>query len=208
MTRVGRRLRLVGVLAVIAVCAGCAGTSSPAGSAAPSRPDPQPTAQPTSQPTVEGLEPCPATAGSRTVADGLPALSLACLGGGASVALAGLATGVPLVINLWASWCAPCQQELPAFQRLHQRAGGRLTFLGVLTKDPSQGWRESLLASGVRYPSVRDDDGVLLAREHGIGLPMTLLVRADGSVAMRYIGPALDDVSLANLVDTHLGVRL
>ncbi|MDQ6649914.1 MAG: TlpA family protein disulfide reductase, partial [Actinomycetota bacterium] len=159
-------------------------------------------------PAVEGLEPCPSSGPARVGPDSLPALTLGCLGAGPSVGLAGLSAGVPMVVNLWASWCAPCQRELPAFQRLHERAGGRLTVLGVLTKDPSPLWRDSLLASGVRYPSVRDDDGTLLARERGVGLPMTLLVRADGSVASRYIGPALDDAALAALVETNLGLHL
>ena len=196
--------RLVGMAAGLVLLAGCATapkTRQPGAAGAP-------TPGRVVEPVLAGLEACPVTSAPRAVAGGLPDLSLSCLGGGPAVGLAGLTSGTPMVVNLWASWCVPCQQELPAFQRLHERAGSRLAMLGVLTKDPSTGWRDSLLTAGVRYPSVRDDDGTLLARERGVGLPMTLFVRGDGSLAMRYLGPALDDATLSALVEAQLGLRL
>lgn len=207
-----RALALTAVLAVVAVAcsrpatdsavpaARASGAAIPtAGAAASGPPAPVPSVQ---------LEPCPGTSAAEQPGGeaGLPTLTLPCLGGGPPVRLDHLPAGTPTVVNLWASWCVPCVEELPALQRAHARLGDRVRFLGVLTKDPSRNWTGTLEATGARYPSVRDDPGTLLAQERGIGLPMTLFVRADGVVAFRYVGKRLDDAHLAALLAEHLGV--
>ena len=65
---------------------------------------------------------CPPLGQQSTAATALPDLELPCLGsaGGSAPALPlRRLTGTPTVLNLWASWCAPCREELPALARLH-----------------------------------------------------------------------------------------
>ena len=70
--------------------------------------------------TAASLEPCPAGLGPQ-----LPDLVLPCLGGGPDVDLRAAAPGRPTLVNVWASWCAPCADEVPELVAFHER--GRAT---------------------------------------------------------------------------------
>lgn len=130
----------------------------------------------------------------------LPELSLDCMAGGAPVRLAELRG--PLVINLWASWCPPCRQELPAFQRLAE--SGRVPVLGVVTEDgrDAASWLADELK--VSLPTVYDRSGGLKAAIGENLLPLTLFVAADGQATV-YRGVALTDQTLAQRVEQHFG---
>lgn len=130
----------------------------------------------------------------------LPELTLECLAGGDPVRLSALRG--PLVINLWASWCAPCRQELPAFQRLAD--SGRVPVLGVVTEDgrDAAAWLADELK--VSLPSVYDRDGALKAAAGENLLPLTLFVGADGRASV-YRDVALTDQTLSQLVQQHFG---
>jgi thiol-disulfide isomerase/thioredoxin len=145
----------------------------------------------------------PAVAAS---ASGLPDVPLPCLAGGPDVVLARL-SGVPTVLNGWASWCVPCRAELPAFQRLSAAAGGRLRVLGVDTEDAAGAAVDFAAARGVRFPSVFDATGRLRTLHRVAGLPFTLFVRADGTVAEVHVGP-LEYTDLAAEAARQLGVRV
>ncbi|MEV4415188.1 TlpA disulfide reductase family protein [Catellatospora sp. NPDC049609] len=129
----------------------------------------------------------------------LPDLALPCLAGGDDVRLKELRG--PLVINLWGSWCAPCREELPAFQRLAD--SGRVPVLGVVTKDDraAAAWLADELKAGM--PAVYDRAGALQSALGENVLPLTLLVGADGRAAV-YRGVALTDDTLSQLVEQHL----
>ncbi|MFY1689320.1 redoxin domain-containing protein [Plantactinospora sp. WMMB782] len=137
----------------------------------------------------------------------LPALSLPCFVGTAEVAVGELRG--PAVLNLWASWCAPCRKELPAFQRLAERTGDRLRVVGVNTGDARPAARSIGEDFGLRFPSLYDRDKSLLT---GLGgrpvLPVTLFVDAEGRIRHRDETGALDDTELAALVRRHLGVAV
>ncbi|WP_144119741.1 TlpA family protein disulfide reductase [Catellatospora sichuanensis] len=130
----------------------------------------------------------------------LPELTLECMAGGDAVRLSTLRG--PLVINLWASWCAPCRQELPAFQRLAD--SGRVPVLGVVTEDgrDAAAWLADELK--VSLPSVYDRSGGLKAAVGENLLPLTLFVGADGRASV-YRDVALTDQTLAQLVEHHFG---
>ncbi|MDM4721294.1 TlpA disulfide reductase family protein [Micromonospora sp. WMMA1363] len=136
----------------------------------------------------------------------LPELTLTCFTGGAPIALRDVRG--PAVINLWASWCAPCRTELPAFQRLSERAEGRLTVLGVNTRDTRSGAQSIGEDFGVRFPTLVDQ-GESLQRSLGrSAIPLTVLVDADGRVRHVDASGALDDARLAELVRRHLAVAV
>lgn len=135
----------------------------------------------------------------------LPDLTLPCVTGGEPVALGRLAG--PAVVNLWASWCEPCRDELPVLQRFADRAAGRVHVVGVVTEDTRT--RAVWLArdTGVTFPAVLDVEGRLRDRLPAVGLPVTLFVDIDGRIRHLHNAP-LDDGTLAALAAEHLGVVL
>ncbi len=153
-----------------------------------------------------GIADCPQVAPVDPVAEGLPDLTLPCLGGGADVSLSSL-RGKPLVLNLWASWCGPCRDELPLFQRLHEAFGSRLTVLGVEINDQQPAKAPALASdTGVTYPLLADPDASLRVPLEVMGLPQTVLVAADGRMVSveRRVFSSYDQ--LRSLVLDRLGV--
>lgn len=140
------------------------------------------------------------------LATDLPQVTLPCYDGGADVALSG-APGRPMLINLWATWCTPCVDEVPALVRFAERAGERVGVVGVVHKDSATSVYAFAQAFGIGYPLVRDDGGVVLPR-YGGAAPRTLLVTADGRVADVHVGAFRDVADIEREVAEHLGVRL
>jgi cytochrome c biogenesis protein CcmG, thiol:disulfide interchange protein DsbE len=151
---------------------------------------------------------CPPSDATRSPIDGgLPDRTLPCLGGGRDVRLAGL--DGPLVANIWASYCAPCRDELPVLQQLHEAAGDRLTVIGVDYDDSSPGAALQLAAaSGVTYSSVADPAADLRADLEVIALPQTVFVDASGKVVATERRPLTSFDMAADLVREHLGIEL
>jgi thiol-disulfide isomerase/thioredoxin len=122
-------------------------------------------------------------------------LDLGCLDGTGTVAISRL-HGKPEIINIWASWCAPCREEMPMLQRAHERLGDGVQLLGVDVKDSRSAARSFLVRHGISYAQVFDPEGDLPLRLRLQGVPNTLFVNSDGTVVDRVIG-RLDDQSLS-----------
>ena len=170
------------------------------------REDPAPAARPTADlsalRTAASLEPCPAGLGPQ-----MPDVVLPCLGGGADVELRAQAPGRPTPVNVWASWCAPCAEEAPDLVAFHERAAGRVGVVGVLNVDvPSRGLAFSR-DFGMRYPSLVDEDRVVLDA-FPPGPPVTVFLDAEGRVVHTRSGAFRDLAEIEALVAEHLGVRL
>lgn len=101
--------------------------------------------------------------------------------------------GETLVLNFWATWCAPCREEMPAFERLARRWKDRhVVFVGISQETPEQ-VRRFAGEVGVTYPLwVGGDEASALARRLGNrvdGLPFTAVVGPDGRVRGAKVGP-------------------
>jgi thiol-disulfide isomerase/thioredoxin len=99
------------------------------------------------------------------------------------------AAGSPLVINVWASWCSPCREELPLLARA-ARHGIRV--LGIDERDSTGRAVSFAHGEGITYPSLQDPDGRLLASLRLLprtGIPSTLFVTASGRAQARVVGP-------------------
>ena len=135
----------------------------------------------------------------------LPDVSLPCFTGGAVLAVTDLRG--PAVINLWASSCAPCREELPLMQELADRTAGQVHVIGVDTMDTRDAGSSFASDKGVSFPTLFDAEKKLL---YGLGkstLPVTVFLGADGK-RFAYVGPALDKPTLGALVREHTGVTV
>ena len=113
--------------------------------------------------------------------------------------------GKPLVVNFFASWCPPCVREMPEFQAVFERLGGRVAFLG-LSQDQAQEDALALVEStGVRYDVGWDPDLEVYAETGSIAMPTTAFVSASGKLVDVFAG-VLDEESLAELIEDALGV--
>lgn len=94
-----------------------------------------------------------------------------------------------LVLNVWASWCAPCRAEAPILQELSENFPD-VQFLGVLTRDNLQSAQAFIDRFQITFPSLRNDDILLEFNKILIpnAIPTTLLIDQDGLVAARISG--------------------
>jgi cytochrome c biogenesis protein CcmG, thiol:disulfide interchange protein DsbE len=162
---------------------------------------------PTEQQASDVFEACPEQPDEPAGGGGaVPPLSFDCLGGG-SLDLT-RAPGVPTVVNLWASWCGPCREELPLMQRFADAAGDQVRVVGVVSKDGEPQAESFAADAGTRFPSAFDGEGELMAQLGLNGLPYTMFLDADGALVHSEIGPVESVDELEQLVAEHLGVRL
>jgi cytochrome c biogenesis protein CcmG, thiol:disulfide interchange protein DsbE len=109
--------------------------------------------------------------------------------GDGRVALAEL-RGYPVVLNFWASWCAPCRDEAPRFEAAAIAHRGKVAFLGVDAQDLTSDARHFLKKYGINYVSVRDGGGSILGRYGLTGFPETYYLDTRGRVVAHDAGEA------------------
>ncbi|MBA3798960.1 MAG: TlpA family protein disulfide reductase [Actinomycetota bacterium] len=202
MSRTSSRRRCLAssvVLAVVAL-AGCTsgdGRTDGAGSS--------PAAQ-----ALPDLTDCPAPTGAPATGEQtLPVLSLPCLDGEGGALTLGEAPGVPLVLNLWATWCTSCRDELPLFSQLYGATDrAELLVAGVVTRDGAGLAAEFVTDLGIDFPSGLDENGDLYVDQGLRGLPGTFFVNADGSIAHAELAPITSYEDLLALLQEHLGVSV
>jgi thiol-disulfide isomerase/thioredoxin len=129
------------------------------------------------------LPPCP-TPGAGPGPEALRGITLECAGDGSTVDVARALAGRAAVLNLWAYWCAPCAEELPAMAEYQRRVGPEITVLTVHQDENETAALLRLAELGVRLPTVQDGRRLIAAalRVPNV-MPATVVLRADGSVA-------------------------
>ncbi|WP_141857384.1 TlpA family protein disulfide reductase [Kribbella jejuensis] len=135
--------------------------------------------------------------------NGLPDVSLACLGDGPDIRLADLRG--PLVINVWAQWCGPCREEAPYLAALAK--SGKVKMLGIDYDDPRPELAVRFAGDeGLRYPHLVDQDKAIQRPLKVGGPPLTVFVDANGAVAYVHRGVLTSQQQLDQLLKDKLGV--
>ncbi|MEQ1571680.1 MAG: TlpA disulfide reductase family protein [Myxococcota bacterium] len=111
----------------------------------------------------------------------------------------------PAVINLWATWCAPCRAEMPAFQQVHADLGDAVRFIGINEGDDGAAAAEFVADVGAEYDQYLDADEALADALRIAGLPATIVVDGSDTVVELYLGE-LDEGGLRALLDEQLGI--
>ena len=103
--------------------------------------------------------------------------------------------GRPMIINFWASWCAPCLAEAPELQEASEAYGDEVLFVGVNTQDGNQENMQAFLDRfDLTFPNGRDEQS-RMSVEYGIfGLPETFFINADGTLNYKHAGPLTPEI--------------
>lgn len=128
------------------------------------------------------LPPCPAR-GDGPGPEALRGIAVECAASGAPVDVAPALAGRPVVLNLWAYWCGPCADELPAMAE-YQRRNPDVLVVTVHQDENETAALLRLAELGVRLPTLQDGRRLIGAalRVPNV-MPATVVLRADGSVA-------------------------
>lgn len=129
------------------------------------------------------LQPCPAD-GPGPGPERLRGVVVQCAADGSQVDVARALAGRTVVLNLWAYWCGPCAEELPAMQTYQRRAGDAVSVVTVHQDENETAALVRMADLGVHLPVLQDGQRLIAA---ALGLPnvmpTTVVLRADGSVA-------------------------
>ena len=98
--------------------------------------------------------------------------------------------GQVVLLNFWATWCKPCEEEMPAMERLYRELGPRGFELVAISVDEEPGlvkaFRERL---GITFPIALDPDQESARLYQTMGFPESVLVDREGNIVERYVGP-------------------
>jgi len=132
---------------------------------------------------VSGEAPPPVDRGSPA-----PAFELPRVGDDGTVSLASL-RGKVVLLNFWATWCKPCEDELPAMERLHRTlAGTDFALVGISVDADAAPVREFRDRIGLGFTLLLDSDQRVARSYQTFRFPETLLIGRDGVILERYVG--------------------
>ena len=117
----------------------------------------------------------------------------------------GSASATPMVLNVWATWCAPCRKEMPAFDVTASKYEGVVRFVGVNLGDTEVAAQQFVDETGVGFDQYLDPDSTSQIALSITTMPATAFIRADGTIAATHNG-ALDEAELERLIADELGV--
>lgn len=125
---------------------------------------------------------------------------------GETVTLASL-RGKPVIINLWASWCPPCQAEMPSFQHVYEDyhdKGVVILAINLTLQDREEDVRQFVLKNHLSFPVLLDSDGDVERQYSTHALPTTYFVSADGIIRERVIGGPIAEALLRAQIERLL----
>lgn len=111
--------------------------------------------------------------------------------------------GQPMLINVWATTCVACKQEMPALAQVDAELGGAVRFIGVNQAENTPSVLAFAQDKGVQYELLADLNGELVSALGITGLPYTLFVAADGTIVAQK-GLELDKATIRSTIDSVL----
>ncbi|HVF54114.1 MAG TPA: redoxin domain-containing protein [Actinomycetota bacterium] len=139
------------------------------------------------------------TGGAPRPGDTAPGFSAPLLSGDGELALEDLA-GTPVVLNFWASWCVPCEDEAPLLREAAEKWSGEVEFVGIDIRDARSEALAFVDRHGLEFAHVRDET-LQIYDDYGLtGQPESFFIDADGVIVEHVAGP-LTESQLQRLLD-------
>ncbi|GAB7067890.1 TlpA disulfide reductase family protein [Mycolicibacterium hodleri] len=153
------------------------------------------------------LPPCPAPSSGPGPA-ALTGVVVECAADGSRADVGALVAGRNVVLNLWAYWCGPCADELPAMAEYQRRMGPAVTVLTVHQDENETAALLRLAELGVRLPTLQDGRRLVAAALQVPNvMPATVVLRSDGTVAKILPRAFTSADEIAAAVNPAMGVR-
>ena len=96
--------------------------------------------------------------------------------------------GKVVVLNFWATWCAPCKDELPTLQTLHDISDSQTVVLSINVREPAARAARYVQSTGMTFPVISDAKGELAKRWGVTVYPTTILITPNGQARWRIMG--------------------
>jgi cytochrome c biogenesis protein CcmG/thiol:disulfide interchange protein DsbE len=109
--------------------------------------------------------------------------------------------GTPVVLNFWATWCGPCQRELPALQGAAKRYDGDVLIVGVDQGEPATTVQQYVDELGLTFTIPMDSDGAVGSRYNVRGLPTTFFIDSNGVIQEIWSGE-MNAITLAEKIQS------
>ena len=144
---------------------------------------------------------CGGEGGTGRVGGTLPDVEIVELGGDSAQSLSDIEG--PAVLNLWATWCAPCRAEIPDFEEVHQQRQDEVTFVGINIGEDAEPALSFIDEVGATYDQFSDPEGFVVTELATTAMPVTIVIDADGRITKRHLGPLSAD-DLDDAIDDAL----
>jgi thiol-disulfide isomerase/thioredoxin len=109
--------------------------------------------------------------------------------------------GRPVVINFWATWCPPCKEEMPLFERYSRKYAGELVFLGIDSAEKAEIVRPFVAKMDITFPILLDQSGMVSDLYFVKDFPYTFFVDENGTLRGQHIG-LMTEEKLVKYLDT------
>jgi cytochrome c biogenesis protein CcmG/thiol:disulfide interchange protein DsbE len=109
----------------------------------------------------------------------------------------------PVVVNVWASWCAPCRSEAPLLTAAAEQFGDRVDFVGIDINDEQGPARAFIAEFHIPYRNLFDPNAEVRGLFGGTGVPLTYFVAPGGEIVQTHFG-VIDEQALALGIDDLL----
>lgn len=128
-----------------------------------------------------------------------------CLGDGSVINIDSLRG--PMILNVWGSWCAPCQAEIPYIREFYDKYNDKVQVVGLDVEEPNkEAARPFIESHGVIWPSLFDPDG-RTRKLIGMGVPVTWFIDVSGKVVYKKVGAFKDAKEIESLAQKHLNLQ-
>jgi len=111
--------------------------------------------------------------------------------------------GKPVVLNFWATWCAPCKYEHPGLVALSRQLAGKAHFVGVVFEDEPAVIQKFLDDNGRWGPALLDTHGSASVAYGVTGIPETFIIDKQGMIAKKFTGP-VSPAEILKSLEEHL----